>query len=291
MDSCYAIAFYLGDRRRKFPSYEVDRLCYLKKQIETLTVNKHSLNKIYFIFSVEEDHYDLLNKAFNIIPKNIQGAGVEIIVRKNVGFSYGAWSDLMDKTNHDYYIFNEDDYFFIEDGWDSYMINSFKEKPNCGGFGIHVAFALRWHSKWGDSVDKKGEHFGHSCFCTSREIIQDIKTNYDGFTYPKTLNYQENERNQVLFSHTLVEAGYRLYDIRDDYDLNFAETDPSSYEGGLKIRKIVNHEPEKHLIIPDVIAFNFPYEWWLPYDGCFRLEKRMREEFPHYNPEVKLTQI
>tara|TARA_R110000822_G_scaffold310343_1_gene442684 strand:+ start:631 stop:1503 length:873 start_codon:yes stop_codon:yes gene_type:complete len=290
MDSCYAIAFYLGDRRRKFPPYEVDRLCYLKKQIETLTVNKHSLNKIYFIFSVEEGHYDLLNKALNIIPKNIQGAGVEIIVRKNAGFSYGAWSDLMDKTNHDYYIFNEDDYFFIEDGWDSYMINSFKEKPNCGGFGIFINVIH------GEENGK--EHFGHSCFCTSKEIIQDIKTNYNGFTYPQNSNYGDNQNNQATFTYSLIKAGYRLYDIRDDYDLFFAMTDAGGTETGLKIMKILNckgyfggHREEKHLMIPDIIAFGGGYEWYLPNDGRFRNEERFRSEYPHPNPEVKLTQI
>jgi len=57
MDSCYVIAFYLGPRRRKFLNYEKDRLCYLKKQIETLTTVKHSLNKIYFVFENKKGQY------------------------------------------------------------------------------------------------------------------------------------------------------------------------------------------------------------------------------------------
>ena len=287
MDSCYVIAFYLGPRRRKFPNYKQDRLCYLKKQIETLTTVKHSLNKIYFVFSVETDHYDLLNKALNIIPKTIQGTEVKVIIRENIGFSYGAWSNIMDKTNHDYYIFNEDDYFFIEDGWDSYMINNFKKKPNCGGFGIHVGFATALgHSP--NFIDNRGEHFAHSAFCTSKEVIQDIKTNYNGFNYVENADYTSNERHQITFSHILIEAGYRLYDIREDYDLYFSMTDGESQaSNGLKIMKIINHDPEKHLIVSDTIAFGLAYNWWLPHDGCFRLEERMRAEFPHFNPEVR----
>ena len=40
--------------------------------------------------------------------------------------SYGAWSDVFKKyqDKFNYYIFNEDDYFFVEDNWDDYLIKN-----------------------------------------------------------------------------------------------------------------------------------------------------------------------
>jgi len=274
--TCYVIAFYLGDRRRKFPAYEADKLCYVRKQIETLDRVKHSLSKIYFVFNVEVGHYDLLNEALKIIPKKIRDAEVEVIVRENVGFSYGAWSDIMDIADHDYYIFNEDDYFFIENEWDGYMVKSFEGKQNCGGFGVMIGVKR--------GVENNGEHFSHSCFCTSREVIKDIKTNYDGFTYPKNSSYPDNQHNQFLFSHILVKAGYRLYDIREEYGLFFSMTDPEGMETGVKIQKMFNHNEGVHLIVPDIIAFNCGYTWWDSRNGEWMDEERFRWEFPHPNP-------
>ena len=77
----------------RLDEYENDRLYFLKKQIECLQTYKHNLTKIIFLFNIEPDQYHLLSKVFDITPKHIQGAEVEIIIRKNVGLSYGAWSD------------------------------------------------------------------------------------------------------------------------------------------------------------------------------------------------------
>ncbi len=48
--------------------------------------------------------------------------------------SYGAWSELFgkNKDKFDYFIFNEDDYFFIEDDFDSTLVRKFNSYPNCG---------------------------------------------------------------------------------------------------------------------------------------------------------------
>jgi len=280
VDSCYVIAFYLGGRRRKFPKYEEDRLIYLKEQIFKLNEVKHSLSKIYFVFSVEKDHYDLLNEALKLIPKEIQGAKTEVVIRKNEGFSYGAWDKVMKNLKHDYYIFNEDDYFFIEDNWDTYMINSFREKPNCGGFGVWVK----------PQVNGLGEHFSHSCFCTSKEVIQDIQINYGGFPYHKDLTYKAGEDTQIRFSNILIKAGYRLYDAREDYRLDFAMTaDPDDQpipEGKFWIWRLFEWN-QKPLMVPDIKVWEYPYNWWLGWDGWVKKESRCRDEFPHPNPEIR----
>lgn len=269
-DSCYVVTFYFGDRRRTFPPYEEDRLCYLKKQIEYLTDVKHSLKTIYFVFNVEIEHYELLSDALKIIPKSINDSKIEIIVRENIGFSYGGWTEVMNRLEHDYYIVNEDDYFFIEDNWDSYMINNFNEKENCGGFGIAVRPANEWNGY--------KEHFAHSCFCTNKDVIKNIIKNYNGFKVVKNNDYKENESNQSNFSNLLISAGYRIYDIREDYDLNFAMTDKPNI---IKIHKMFYYNNNKHLIIPDIVAFNLPYTWWTSWD--YEFNKDFRLKYPHVN--------
>lgn len=281
VDSCYVIAFYLGDRRRKFPEYEKDRLVYVKEQVLKLSKVKHSLNKIYFVFSVEKDHYDLLNEALKLIPKEIQGAKTEIVIRKNEGFSYGAWDKVMGNLEHDYYIFNEDDYFFIEDNWDTYMINSFRKKPNCGAFGLFVLPGTVYKNV-------PEEHFAHSAFCTSKEIISEIQQEYGGFLYKKGNNYTEGERNQKTFCVNIIKAGYRLYDIRDDYRLDFAMTKDQHRntipEGKFHIQRFF-HWNKKTLMIPDVMVWKHRYSWWESWDGCY--QKEFRDQYPHPNPEVR----
>ena len=53
--------------------------------------------KIILNFNVEAEHYKDLPEIFELTPKSIQGAGVEINIRENYGISYGAWSDAFDK--------------------------------------------------------------------------------------------------------------------------------------------------------------------------------------------------
>ena len=108
-ETCYVINFWFGDRRINVNRFDVDKLCYVKSQVETLKKYKHSLSKIVFSFNIEPEHYHHLSEAIQIIPKRIQNTDVEINIRKNVGMSYGAFSDIFGKyqDKYDYYIFNE----------------------------------------------------------------------------------------------------------------------------------------------------------------------------------------
>ena len=270
MSSCYLVVFYLGDRRRKFPLYEEDRLCYVKKNIELLTRIKNSLDKVYFIFNVEPDHYDILNQAIALIPKKIQGAEVEIVVRKNEGFSYGAWSDIIDSKIHDYYIFNEDDMFYLQDNWDSYMIESFEKKENCGAFGGIIRPAMEWNYM--------KEHFGGGGWVTSRAVIVNVRVNYDGFRYKTDPGYRAGEDNQISFSNDIVKAGYRLYDARDDYQVHCALTSDQ------EINRVQQAFPwnEKILCATDTVVWGLPHTWWRAFDLEFLQD--FRETYPHLNP-------
>ena len=63
-----------------------------------LSLYYHNLDKIIFNFNVENEHYKYLNDRLKIIPKKIQNTDVEVLIRENKGFSYGAWSDSFEKN-------------------------------------------------------------------------------------------------------------------------------------------------------------------------------------------------
>ena len=59
---CYIINLWFGDRRFNIDTFEKDKLCYVKSQIDTLQKYNHSLSKIVFSFNVEPEHYQHLSE-------------------------------------------------------------------------------------------------------------------------------------------------------------------------------------------------------------------------------------
>ena len=65
----YVCCVYFGDRRSPIKEYEIDRLCLIKEQIKSLDEFKHSLDRIVFIFNLDEQHTEYFKEAIKIIPK------------------------------------------------------------------------------------------------------------------------------------------------------------------------------------------------------------------------------
>ena len=83
--TCYVVNFYLGERRFTIEEQKTDRLLYLKMQILNLLSYKHSLSTIIFNFNFREEDLEYIPEIFNLVPKKIQNANVEIHFRKNYG--------------------------------------------------------------------------------------------------------------------------------------------------------------------------------------------------------------
>ena len=122
--TCYVVTFYLGERRKTVSQQKDDVLFFLKQQIAHLSYFKHNLKNIIFVFNVEKSHEKYFKHIRKLVPSQIQNTEVQILKRKNIGFSYGGWSDVYNyyKDKFDYYIFNEDDYFFTQHNWDNYLV-------------------------------------------------------------------------------------------------------------------------------------------------------------------------
>jgi hypothetical protein len=209
---CYVVNFYLSDRRRSELEFKNDKLYFVKKQIELLESINHSLTKIIFNFNVEVEHYHYLSKVYDMVPKSIQGANVEISIRENKGYSYGAWSDifLKYKDKYDYYVFIEDDYMFIEPNWDSYLVNKYNSYSDCGYLCMLTREPLEWCGY--------RKNAGNSIGIASSKVLMRIVDKFGKLPHHELSEvYDEAVEGQHRFSFAFIQTGYNIYDVRDDY--------------------------------------------------------------------------
>ena len=228
--TCYISVFYLGHRRiyqKPFDEkygYKLsskDKFEHLHKQIAYLTKVEHNLNKIFFVFNLDLDHYSYIKDINNIVPKQIKNTPVEIIFRENKGFSYGAWNDVFgeNKNNFDYFIFNEDDYVFVKDNFDKYLIEKFNSYPDTGYICPFIKESIGGHNF------KK--HTAHSSGISSKEVLNKIWDKHGELVnYTDSPNfYPDGEIIQCNWGHSFIKNGFNIYDIRDDFRLAFAMTE------------------------------------------------------------------
>ena len=258
--TCYVVNMYFGERRKTVEEYYSDRLCFLKKQIETLSNHKHNLDKIVFSINFEQDHLAWVNEAISLIPKSIQNTKVEVFLRKNAGLSYGAFSDNFARlrNEYDYFIFNEDDYFLVQDSWDEYLIRKYNSLPDSG----YLCAVQRCEDFW----NEEKVHAGHCFGISSREALDRVWKKHGCLPHDNNTNdYKVQEKVQHNFGYSFVEAGLRVYDIREEYRVAFAMTNDAA-----DIWRWFWWN-EKDLIVPAIFAFDKPHTWWESYDGpCLR---------------------
>lgn len=258
-NSCYIINFYLGDRRKTIQKVYDDRLYLLKKQIELLHRVKSSIRTIIFNFNIRPEDYSYVSEIIKITPKFIQGSEIIINFRENYGMSYGAWSDafVKYKNKYDYYIFNEDDYFFVEDNWDNYLIKKFNNLNNCG----YLCMVSRNEADWCNYK----KHAGHATGISSYNVLNEVYKKYGELPHSKKSDYHSVEQlGQVDQSHAVIEVGYEIYDVRDDYKIEFAMT-----EGDFDIWRFFWWN-EKFLIKPAMLLNTDYYTYWESLDSEFQ---------------------
>ena len=254
--SCYVVNFYFGDRRKTVPQFYQDRLCFLRKQIETLQSHAHNLQKIVFCFNLDPEHFEYFTEIQKIVPDKIQKAEVDVVIRENRGMSYASFSHCFGKYrgDYDYFFFNEDDYFLVENNWDEYMIRQFNYFPDTGYFCAIQADEETWN---GFRI-----HASHCFGVSSTKILNQVwDANQGMLPHSLSNDYVEQENAQREFTHSVVKLGKRIYDIREDYRIAFSWTGEGA---DVHYRFWWN---EKDLLIPAVMAFTQSYSWYQPLDA------------------------
>ena len=216
--TCYVINFYFGDRRKTPKIYNEDRLIFLKKQIEYLKKIKHNVDNIVFSFNLNHDDFNIIYGYINNIPKRIQNSNIEIVLRKNNGMSYAAWSEYTIKNidRFDYFIYNEDDYFFSVDNFDKYLVDTFEKYDNCG----YLCAISREPSGWNNFK----KHAGYAGGITNRKNIKKVFDDFKLFSKIEGNEYKMGESLQIDFTHCFVKNGMEIYDVREKYRVPFSTT-------------------------------------------------------------------
>lgn len=216
----YVIAVYLGPRRSKLMKMlnVINTTYHIERHLETLkTMNIKEISRITFVINeYSTATTELAKKVIEQYPISIEK---EIIIRKNKGFSYGAWQDVI-LTNirnntfdyFDYYFLIEDDYIPVDVGF----LDIFLDKMQHGN---NIAFVAQL---WRDN------HASISNGLLSTEAIKDVyKLNNQSNIFDLRLDdsYDGAIYNQLHFLKYFQYANYKFTDIADVSLIPFLESD------------------------------------------------------------------
>ena len=132
----YQIAFYNGKRR----AYKGSRgILYAEKHIEYINNHIPDIGLVSFIINKSDEFVD--NKVVDFINNSDIKFNYEIILRDNIGFSYGAWEEVMRKNyvNYEYAFIIEDDYIPSRPDTLQYFYRKFTENEH------YIYVCSLWH--------------------------------------------------------------------------------------------------------------------------------------------------
>ena len=194
----YVVACYFGDRRvNDYIYHNENRYDYIEWQIKQLQLLKTTLvDKIIFVLSGCAEVPSDLN-----IPERINNIPVDVLVRENIGLSYGAWNFAVNQYGHEfnYYFLIEDDYIPVMDFWDSAFMDRMADNVAyvCTLFTDHVAVS-------------------YGLFRTSAIL----KTG--GVKHASNSEYGSNETaGQIQWGQNLQSHGWKIVDVAKEYNIPF----------------------------------------------------------------------
>lgn len=133
------IAAWGGERKNERPQYLKLTPCgtvnHIAKQITTLNRYNNNLNQVTIVCPPCSDPNPEYSDAINKLPKYLNnGAKVELLYSdRNIGSFYSyLFAVQRYRDDFDYYICIEDDYVFVENGFDSIMINMYEQRRDRG---------------------------------------------------------------------------------------------------------------------------------------------------------------
>lgn len=211
----YIIAFYLNSRMSTLYSgyTNTNKFYFFDKHVEFLNKGTN-IKLVSFVFNV--DDLETNNLIIDKIKNTVFNFNAEVIIRKNTGFSYGAWNSVINKNieKFDYYFVNEDDYIpNTSDFYSPFISKITKEAP-------YVAFMtsdeIKRHASFSVGVLK-----GDACskvFKKYNTVFKIIETN----------NYTDAYKNQIDFYDYFRDFNYTINNIIDNYKLPYMDSSKNS---------------------------------------------------------------
>ena len=153
--------------------------------------------------------------------RKIDGGKVISFTRKNVGLSYGAYSDafLKFKDYYDYFLFIEDDLVTVKKDYLKIAHNKLKETDNCGFVALVGLSKVKsgWWEKAG--LNKTNAFSAYSgCGFSSKNILDKIVKKY-GFLPHNTKNIDHDDSiafGEIGISKSIIDLGYKLTELKDE---------------------------------------------------------------------------
>lgn len=162
--------------------------------------------------------------------KYYNSTGLEVVRRKNEGFSFGAFKHFWENypRKFDYYLFHEADYCPCKDNWLEEIIAEF-EKEDIGavgnvletrGFGDKFPYHIETTTpengieRFLTGIGTKRNYMCNFDGCytfTSREVLEKIEMMVNPCTGGKSLEQMTAATlNEVSFQQPILEAGYKI---------------------------------------------------------------------------------
>jgi hypothetical protein len=214
MKVCYVIAAWTGPRRMmdERASATRDPFFYIKVHLDQFKRTARTDPYVVLAYSGTNNFSGLTDALVGREPN-------EIFFRKNIGMSYGAFSDVYERFRQqfDYYIFVEDDYFPVLNGFDEVLLNMMLEYRN-----DKVAYLCGLV----DTCYKKSQVVVPRFASISNGIadsraLEDARSKFNHLPYVKEKDYDNNELGQMMFTGCFAELGWSIIDWTDRYSSPF----------------------------------------------------------------------
>lgn len=211
----YIIAFYLGDRMH--PLYtqrnRENKFYFIEKHIEFL--NKGTdIDLTTFVINIHD--HSMVDELIKKIKTYKINFPLEIILRENKGFSYGAWNDVINKNIDDfeYFFINEDDY--IPSSKDFYQPFIEKISDTSPYICVMISMEPKKHASFSCGLLK-----GQECrkvFSKHNQVFKIISTDV----------YKDAYINQINFYDYFTDNGYKMEDLIHYYQLPYMDSSKNS---------------------------------------------------------------
>lgn len=232
----YIPVFYIGPNR-DYASYQekfrTDPMFFAKKHVDFLNrCIDTPIKKATFVFN--DDISDELKVLATEVASQIKTMDVEVVFRRNSGYSYGAWNDMIKKN------LNEFDYFFlIED--DSIPLET----------TFYEHFVERCTPEY-PFISTFVDEYEPGKFCSScpnsiirADICKKILAKYgELFLVNNSTRLQDAWDTQMKFLNLFVDSGYGMRDILDKYST------PHNLNCNINDIRIFGDRTKPHNIVP-----------------------------------------
>lgn len=210
----YIVAFYIGDNRA-YSSYidkfGYDPLYFVKKHLTFLQPLNNNVKKATFVFNgglSKELQDEVMALAKNSTIE------IEILVRENSSFSYGAWDMAISRNinSFDYFFVIEDDYIPIQENFYEYFVEkcSYEFPYVCQYVDHNYTIETPYHPSISNGLLR-----AENCKLIFEKYNQI-------FRLTSGKSYQTGWDNQVSFYRNFVDEGFGALDILDKYSVPFA---------------------------------------------------------------------